>query len=330
MTDNTSTENTSTENNYLIWKYVIDINDNSTQPNIQCNCFLCKHTSPEIEIQYLKYKTNIQSFEELIQDKPKKKQYQLQKQREDDLMCKISFEEETIDEAFYNCRDISTCISSDSYGKDNVFIYKEFKKTINIDLFKEMKHVMRSLIILMLLKYENLAARKHHYFLSSDIFINIIDVVNANTHVIEGFGSPLSNTFTSSTTYLQKSWYSSAIRYCSIFSQTDYIFGSKGNLWTQPLGRFADEVVYLFPPCLPEILDRTIQLIISIRGLCKSVIFVCPQSLDITAITNVYKNVTEIPYDNIVYFYDYNGEKKSTKSDIPLVITWLSRAQPSS
>lgn len=239
----------------------------------------------------------------------------------------------------------------------NTFIYKKYKKVIGMNIYNELlKKTDRKNILLMLMRYDNIFARKHHMIVQWD---KIIKITKINKPIIDLFSSPLC--FIESNDIFRNISNSKDNKYCSLFTNIDGKFDSLGNMNTMPFSVFTDKILLIHPPHIESYVIKCIDFIynvlsyvnyINIENTIKSninIILIFPKK---------YKNNTSTCYKQIMnhknlvkykvqlesqqteqyllgipertfkttneyIYYDYNGIQKTTTDDVVMILEFI-------
>lgn len=211
----------------------------------------------------------------------------------------------------------------------NTFIYKKFKKVINVDVYKYLLQKtadlysdilqQRSVILIALLRYNNINSRKAHMMLHT----NIIDqFILHNEPFIDGYSSPFCKL-------------PSAESYYSLFD--DNILGSSGNIQNTSFSTFVNKILVLHPPHIESFVIQCIDFVCNLISYIKyekksiKIILAIPKRFlhkdnpstscykQILNHTNLIKQNTEFFKTTLYNYYDYNGMLKTIHDDIIVI-----------
>jgi hypothetical protein len=185
----------------------------------------------------------------------------------------------------------------------NTFIYKKFKKVLNNDVYEKLlKFTDRLTILLMLLRYNNIYARKFHTMLTPET-LHIF--INPNEDFLDGYSSPFSRL---------------SDQYFSLFPDD---VNTLGNVLQCKFDFFMDKILVLHPPqidlFITQCIDFTYNLLSFIKHQKKSIKIILAIKKDKVGNLTRHESFTRKTVTSFYNYYDYNGILKTVCND-PVVV----------
>lgn len=198
---------------------------------------------------------------------------------------------------------------SKPYMKGNVVGYKKFKFVLEPERIEVLKKYPLNDVVGMIIRYACILQTGHQWALPSKWYSRVIKLFDAS---IEGFSSPLNSRIM---------LFKPEGKFCSVFPDTDNIFGSIGNIFDMTPDMIKDKTIIANPPYIIEIMNNFINQVNDWLDKVPARFISCVVAWEDAEYYNVAMNSPYLKYTECLekqkHFYETSakGKKKIIKSN---------------